>query len=134
MSLKSPPDQVNIFFSRKNTKSQVQRLDCDSIPLRNELTTDFRRTFPPLRLWLARDQGVGIHLGFICPRCGEYRVDEQTFRAFLTAKLNGVLDARFSRGDVAEAVNEFDGFCPRCRPNSDVKVTLTIRRVKECQL
>ena len=76
-----------------------------------------------------------MHFKFACPQCGAYRVDEQTFRAFLTPKLAGILDERLSLGDVAEAVNEFDGFCPRCRQNSDLKVTLTVRRrLKDDQL
>jgi hypothetical protein len=71
---------------------------------------------------------------FACPICGEYSVDEKTFRVFITPKLNGILDERLSVGDVTEAVNEFDRFCPRCCPNSDMKVTLTVRRLKDVQL
>lgn len=75
-----------------------------------------------------------VFFKFACPFCGEYCVDEKTFRVFITPKLNGILDERLSVGDVAEAVNEFDGFCPRCRPYSDMKATLTVRRLKNVQL
>ena len=58
-----------------------------------------------------------------CPKCGTYRISEETARRFLTQKLGKKLDKRLKGGAVGAKL-VFEGGCPNCKSNATHKVTL----------
>ncbi len=58
-----------------------------------------------------------------CPKCGVYRISEETARQFLTQKLRKKLDDRLGKG-AAGAKLKFDGGCPNCEPNTTHEIEL----------
>jgi predicted metal-binding protein len=61
-----------------------------------------------------------------CPVCGEYEVEERSFRAMLTPELSARLDDRIKKGGM-EAVAFFNGHCPRCCKTGNQVIKLGIR-------
>jgi len=68
---------------------------------------------------------------FECPKCGVYRVSEETARGFLTPRLLEKLDDRFLKGAFGARL-VFDSGCPRCEPSQVHKIELVAlkRRVQ----
>ena len=66
---------------------------------------------------------------FKCPKCGEYRVEEDLFRMTLhEMEAENVFDQRVAEGDVVEAVISYPLDCPRCLPDQIIRVgQLSIR-------
>lgn len=63
-----------------------------------------------------------------CEVCGEYEVDEQSFKAMLTNNLRNLMEAQKRTNPYAFVANTGTS-CPRCQKIGDVTVTLKVRRV-----
>jgi hypothetical protein len=66
---------------------------------------------------------------FRCFICGDYRVSEETFRAFITPQLNDILNKKLEDEIVERAIVDFSNFgqdCPRCSGLREFSVNLVI--------
>lgn len=67
---------------------------------------------------------------FKCPKCGEYEVTEEAFKAFLPSfvrsKIETKIKERIKKG-AAGAVIKFAKECPKCIPEGRTKETITIK-------
>ena len=69
-------------------------------------------------------------LAFNWPVCGEYLVDEDTFRSFLTKVLERELSKKKEEG-VRNFVLRFENHCPRCEPEGSGEYELRARKPKK---
>lgn len=60
---------------------------------------------------------------FECPRCGTYRVSEESARFCLTPSLQKKLDRELKNKAVGAKL-KFKDQCPQCAPNSEYEITL----------
>lgn len=62
---------------------------------------------------------------FRCPRCGEYRVSEETLRRFLSKRLKKKLSAALKQGAHGAVLSFTDG-CTACEPNDVHEAELSV--------
>lgn len=68
---------------------------------------------------------------FECPHCAQYNVNPDTLKAAITPDLQTKLTDRIDTSTVSKAILRFESDCPRCKPNSEYKVSLEIEPISD---